>query len=74
MFESDVHSLATTRNTFFKELMPSTSSAVNTVRALQPSQDSQQQVFVEQPPGFEVKDKDGGDMVMQLEKSLYGLA
>ena len=31
-------------------------------------------VFVEQPPGFEVKDKDGGDLVMQLEKRLYGLA
>ena len=31
-------------------------------------------MFVEQPPGFEVKDKDGGDLVMQLEKSLYGLA
>ncbi|CAB1118025.1 unnamed protein product [Ectocarpus sp. CCAP 1310/34] len=31
-------------------------------------------VFVEQPPGFEVKDKDGGDLVMQLQKSLYGLA
>ena len=31
-------------------------------------------VFVEQPPGFEVKDKDGGELVMQLEKSLYGLA
>ena len=23
-------------------------------------------VFVEQPPGFEVKDKDGGELVMQL--------
>ena len=33
-----------------------------------------EKVFVEQPPGFEVKDKDGGDLVMQLEKSLYGLA
>ena len=31
-------------------------------------------MFVEQPPGFEVKDKDGGELVMQLEKSLYGLA
>ena len=31
-------------------------------------------MFVEQPPGFEAKDKDGGDLVMQLEKSLYGLA
>ena len=36
--------------------------------------DIQEQVFVEQPPGFEVKDKNGGDMVMQLKKSLYGLA
>ena len=36
--------------------------------------DIQEQVFVEQPPGFEVKDEDRGDMVMQLEKSLYGLA
>ena len=36
--------------------------------------DIQEQVFVEQPPGFEVKDVDGGDMVMQLKKSLYGLA
>ena len=34
--------------------------------------DIQEQVFVKQSPGFEVKDKDGGDMVMQ--KSLYGLA
>ena len=34
----------------------------------------QEQVFFEQPPGFEVKDKNEGDMVMQLEKSLYGLA
>ena len=33
-----------------------------------------EKVFVEQPPGFEAKDKDGGDLVMQLEKSLYGLA
>ena len=31
-------------------------------------------VFVEQPPGFEAKDKHGGDLVMQLQKSLYGLA
>ena len=36
--------------------------------------DIQEVVFVEQPPGFEVKDKDGGELVMQLEKSLYGLA
>ena len=36
--------------------------------------DIQEQVFDEQPPGFEVKDKDGGDMVIQMEKSLYGLA
>ena len=35
--------------------------------------DIQELVFVEQPPGFEVKDKDGGELVMQLEKSLYGL-
>eukprot|EP00752_Nemacystus_decipiens_P015081 g13435.t1 len=33
-----------------------------------------EQVFVEQTPGFEVKDKDGGELVMQLKKSLYGLA
>ncbi|CAB1113505.1 unnamed protein product [Ectocarpus sp. CCAP 1310/34] len=31
-------------------------------------------VLVEQPPGFEVNGKDGGDLVMQLQKSLYGLA
>ena len=37
-------------------------------------EDIQAKVFVEQPPGFEAKDKDGGDLVMQLEKSLYGLA
>ena len=32
-------------------------------------------VFVEQPPGVEVKQKKGGELliVMQLEKSLYGL-
>ena len=36
--------------------------------------DIQEKVFVEQVPGFEVKDKDGGEPVMQLEKSLYGLA
>ena len=36
--------------------------------------DIQEQVLVEQPPGFEVKDRDGGDMVMQVEKSLYGFA
>ena len=36
--------------------------------------DIQELVFVEQPPGFEAKDKDGGELVMQLEKSLYGLA
>ena len=29
---------------------------------------------MEQAPGFEVKDKDGGELVMQLEKSIYGLA
>ena len=27
----------------------------------------------EQPPNFEAKDKDGGDLVMQLETSLYAL-
>ena len=31
--------------------------------------DIQEQVFVEQPPGFEVKDKDGGEMVMQLKRA-----
>ena len=36
--------------------------------------DIKELVFVEQPPGFEVQDKDGGALVMQLEKSLYGLA
>ena len=36
--------------------------------------DIQELVFVEQPPGFEVKDKNGGELVMQLEKSPYGLA
>ena len=36
--------------------------------------DIQEKVFVEQAPGFVVKDKDGGELVMQLEKSLYGLA
>ena len=34
----------------------------------------QEKVFVEQAPGFVVKDKDGGELVMQLEKSLCGLA
>ena len=29
---------------------------------------------MEQAPGFVVKDKDGSETVMQLEKSLYGLA
>ena len=29
---------------------------------------------MEQAPGFVVKDKDGGDLVMQLEKSFYELA
>ena len=33
-------------------------------------EDILEKVFVEQPPGFEAKDKDGGDLVMQLEKSL----
>ena len=36
--------------------------------------DIQELVFVEQPHDSEVKDKDGGEVVMQLEKSLYGLA
>ena len=36
--------------------------------------DIQEKVLVEQAPGFVVKDKDGGELVMQLEKSLYGLA
>ena len=36
--------------------------------------DIQELVFVEQPPSFEVNDKDGGELVMQLEKGLYGLA
>ena len=30
-------------------------------------------VFVEQPPGVDVKEKDGRELVMQLKKSLYGL-
>ena len=29
---------------------------------------------MEQAPGFVVKDKDGGELVTQLAKSLYGLA
>ncbi|CAB1107843.1 unnamed protein product [Ectocarpus sp. CCAP 1310/34] len=33
-----------------------------------------EKLFVEQPLGFEVRDNDGGDLVMQLQKSLYGLA
>ena len=36
--------------------------------------DIQEKVFVEQAPGFVVKDKDGGELVMKLEKSLCGLA
>ena len=36
--------------------------------------DIRELVFVEQPPGFEVKDKDGRELVMKLEKSLHGLA
>ena len=36
--------------------------------------DIQEKVFVEQAPSFVVNDKDGGEIVMQLEKSLYGLA
>ena len=35
--------------------------------------DIQELVFVERPPGFEIKDKDGGELVMQLENSLYWL-
>ena len=36
--------------------------------------DIQEKVFVEQAPGFVVKDKDGAELVMQLENGLYGLA
>ena len=36
--------------------------------------DIQDNVFVEQAPSFVVNDKDGGEIAMQLEKSLYGLA
>ena len=36
--------------------------------------DIQELVFVEQPLGLDVKVKDGGELVMQLEKSLYRLA
>lgn len=36
--------------------------------------DIEEEVFVAQPPGYETKDKDGGPLVMRLEKSLYGLA
>ena len=36
--------------------------------------DIQEKVFVEQAPGFMVKNNDGDELVMQLEKSLYGLA
>ena len=36
--------------------------------------DIQENVFVERAPGFVVKDNDGGELVMQLEKTLYGLA
>ena len=36
--------------------------------------DIQEKVFVEQAPGFVIKDKDVGELVMQLEKSVYGLA
>ena len=31
------------------------------------------EVFIEQPPGFEEKDKNGVKLVMKLKKSLYGL-
>ena len=36
--------------------------------------DLEEEVFVAQTPGYETKDKDGGPLVMRLEKSLYGLA
>ena len=36
--------------------------------------DIQELLFVEQPPSFEVKNKGGGELVMQLGKSPYGLA
>lgn len=36
--------------------------------------DIEEEVFVAQPPGYETEDKDGGPLVMRLEKSLYGLA
>ena len=36
--------------------------------------DIEEKVFVEQAPGFVVKDKDGGELVMPVEKSFYGLA
>ena len=32
-----------------------------------------EEVFVAQPPGYETKDKDGGPLVMRLEKRLYEL-
>ena len=35
--------------------------------------DIQEVVFIEQPPGFEVKDKDESERLMQLETSVYGL-
>ncbi|CAB1099735.1 unnamed protein product [Ectocarpus sp. CCAP 1310/34] len=36
--------------------------------------DIQEDVYVEQPPGFEVKGENGEDLVMLLQKSLYWLA
>ena len=41
---------------------------------LQMDADIQELVFFEQPPGFELKNKNGGELVMQLDKSLCGLA
>ena len=34
----------------------------------------QEKVFVEQAPGFAVKDEDGGELVTQLAQSLYGIS
>ena len=36
--------------------------------------DIEEEVFVEEPPGFETQDKDGDPLVMKLGKRLYGLA
>ena len=35
--------------------------------------DIEKEVSVAQPPGYETEEKDGGPLVMRLEKSLYGL-